>query len=204
MPRGNSRSGCWSPRPLCCCMTCAPYRPGVSRGQTYVVDKDITSRAEAQMVCEAVLDVLRPYLRRAHIDAVTDCPDEMEPEDRAALEALLAKGRLRSGWLVDPVMGIEVSVEDPEWGALERFAAWSIHVQLYGSAYVEQATFHDTGHSVIADLTADEASEVARRVESVGPLILLADKHHRGPAARGCLWPRRGGPPAHPDGAGKR
>lgn len=57
-----------------------------SERTTFVVDKDITSRADAARVCGAILDLLRPHLRSATIDAYSDFEDQL-PEDVATAEA---------------------------------------------------------------------------------------------------------------------
>jgi hypothetical protein len=51
---------------------------------TYVVDKDVTDRAEAAAVCDAVLDAVKSRLVFATVDAYSDYDDEMTPAAREA------------------------------------------------------------------------------------------------------------------------
>lgn len=62
----------------------------MTKRQDYVVDKLVTDRVEAEMVCAAVLDVLRPILRMVRIDAISDFPREMP------LPVQQAEGTLRA------------------------------------------------------------------------------------------------------------
>ena len=99
---------------------------GVDERTKYVVEKEITTRDEAAKACAAVLEVLRPALRFAAIDAYSDYNDQMPPDVAEAGKWLRQRGSdRRSG---DPGMAVEVPVSDDGWEVLCRYVPWSIHV----------------------------------------------------------------------------
>ncbi|MDP1804471.1 MAG: hypothetical protein Q8K72_04840, partial [Acidimicrobiales bacterium] len=77
---------------------------------TYVVDKEITARDEANGACAAVLEVLRPALRFAVVDAYSDYNDQMPPDVAEAERWLRQRGSDRHSG--DPGMAVEVPVSD--------------------------------------------------------------------------------------------
>jgi len=145
----------------------------------FAVDKDVVDRAEATVVCSAVLDLLRPRLDRVVIDAYSDYRDA-QPDDVAEAERwLLAKGALnRPG---DPGWAIELDPADAEhWANLRRYAPWSINVNLCADPDPRPiATLHDCGYSVTAYLTPNEAANLAEAVVVVAPVLPLALLHAR-------------------------
>lgn len=143
-----------------------------SERTTFVVDKHITSRAEAARVCDAVLDLLRPHLRSVTIDAYSDYHDQL-PEDVVTAEARLKDlGGQRGG--SDRGMGIDLdpSRED-HWRILRTYAAWSINVDLFGEHGRELGCLHDCGYSVVAELTSAEAGTLSDQLSGVAPLLPL-------------------------------
>jgi len=145
---------------------------GVDDRTTYVVE-EITTRDEAAKACAAVLEVLRPALRFAAIDAYSDYNDEMPPDVAEAGRWLRQRGSdRRSG---DPGMAVEVPVSDDGWEGLCRYAPWSIHVELYGEGPSRIGTLHDCGYSITADLNPAEASALAGGLEGISGLIPLQE-----------------------------
>lgn len=152
----------------------------MSDRETYFVDKGSVSRAEAQLIWSAVVDVLRPRLRRATVDALTDHADELTDEDRLALSVLVARGRRRRlDWIEDASTAIPVSLEDPEWIAVEQFAPRSVDVELFGEGDTHLASLQDSGRRVLVKLTAEEADQLTRRLQPVAPLISRAARQSR-------------------------
>lgn len=142
--------------------------------QTYAIEKDIVDRDEAGSVCAMVIEVLRPVLHLALVDAVSDYPDRMPDAVRRAETVLREVGARQDARGRDAVMAIEVAATDPEWEAVEAYAAWSINVDLIGAEDIRLGTLHDCGVSITADLTDSEAAELRARLPQV-PLVLLAE-----------------------------
>ena len=145
----------------------------------YAVDRDLTSREDAEAVCAAVVEVLRPVLRRARVDAVSDHAERMPPPVASAEAALRALARRQRPREREPVTTVEVTPADPEWAAFERYAAWSIDVDLLAEDERGVASFHDCGLSVTAALTAAEALRLRERLRPWAPLTPLSDVHGR-------------------------
>lgn len=145
----------------------------------YAVDKAVMDRGEAEAVCAVVIEVLRPVVRSAQIDVFTDFPDQMPVNVRRAEAQLVAaaKGRKRRG--PDGRMALLVNTDDPEWSAVETYAAWSINADLDGPNGEDLATFHDCGYSVVAALTDEEVASLRARLEPIAPVSLLSDVHDR-------------------------
>jgi len=165
----------------------------------FAVDRDLASREDAEAVCRAVVDVLRPVLRRARVDAVSDYSDEMPApvaEAEVALRALARRQRPRDR---DPVTAVEVTPADPEWAAFELYAAWSIDVDLLAEDEQEVGSLHDCGWSVTAALTDAEAVLMRERVGTTALVTLLAEVHERRRQQKrdrrkqslAALWPLR-------------
>jgi len=163
--------------------------PGVARfGQDgrrwYALDVPVLDRDRAILACAAVLDLLRPVLASVDVDAYSDFRDSLPAEVEAAQGLLRgrAKPRSRWGWWgEDSWMALPVDPQDEEqWGALRTYAAWSIHVALYGTNSGEDlGCLHDCGSSISAALTDQEAADLAAALSAVGPLI-LDDGRHKG------------------------
>lgn len=97
----------------------------------YVVDKDILDRDEAAFVSAVVLDVLGEDAAGAWVDAYSDFDDEMPEAVKAVQVALMELGARQHRR--DPGMGIELDLSNPVHARLlERFAPWSINVDLLG------------------------------------------------------------------------
>jgi hypothetical protein len=139
---------------------------------TYVVDKDIVDRTEATLACQAVLDVLRPRLTNVRIDAYSDFRDELPPEVAQAQRWLRDVGLSRGHG--DPGMGIELDpADDSSWDVLLTYASWSINVDLLSDRNRQIAQLHDCGFSVTAELTADEAVQLTRKLADIAPVVPL-------------------------------
>lgn len=150
---------------------------------TFVLDKDITARAEAGRVCEAVLDLLRPHLRTVSVDAYSDYQDQMPPEVVTVEATLKELGRRRGRG--DPGMGVELDpVLDDHWVLLRAYAAWSINVDLLGEDGRDLGCFHDCAYSVVAELTTTEAQKLSAELRDIAPVVPLAAVHARRRAAR--------------------
>ena len=149
---------------------------------TYVVDKEITARDEANRACAAVLDVLRPALRFAIVDAYSDYNDQMPPDVAEAERWLRQRGSDRHSG--DPGMAVEVPVSDDGWEVLCRYAPWSIHVELFGDGRSPVGTFDDCGFTITADLNDSEATALVSRLEGISGLIPLHDLRERKRQAR--------------------
>jgi len=145
----------------------------------FAVDKHVVDRAEATVVCSAVLDLLQPRLDRVVVDAYSDFSDA-QPDDVAEAERwLLARGALRRPG--DPGWAIELDPADAEhWAKLRLYAPWSINVDLHAESDPRPiATLHDCGYSVTAYLTQNEAAKLAEAVAVVAPVLPLALLHAR-------------------------
>lgn len=76
-------------------------------------------------------------------------------------------------------MALQVNTDDPEWSAVENYAAWSINADLAGPNGENLATFHDCGYSVVAALTGEEVASLRTRLGPIAPVSLLRDLHDR-------------------------
>jgi len=165
----------------------------------FAVDRDLTNRNDAEAVCAAVVEVLRPVLRRVRVDAVSDYADEMPPSVAEAEAVLRALARRQRPHDRDPVTAVEVTPADAEWAAMERYAAWSIDVDLLGEDEQGVGSLHDCGWSVTAALTDNEVALLRERVGAKAPVTLLAAVHERRrqqkreqrKARLGSVWPFR-------------
>src|SRR4051794_32098530 len=69
---------------------------------------------------------------------------------------------------------------DEDWAKLHRYAAWSIHVELYprpDQSVEGIGTLHDCGYSISAYLTEREAAELQTRLAGLAGVV-LADAYH--------------------------
>ncbi|HEV2809477.1 MAG TPA: hypothetical protein VGV93_03655 [Acidimicrobiales bacterium] len=151
---------------------------------TYAVGKRITDRTEAQAACRAVLDVLRPVVARAVIDAYSDDRAEMPPEIAAVEAKLRDMGRQQHHG--DPGMGIEVALDEDGWHLVRRYAPWSIHVELSDDSGRKLGTFHDCGYSIGVELTEDEAAALRARLAGIAPVAPISE----GRQAASSRWRR--------------
>jgi hypothetical protein len=150
---------------------------------TYVVDKDVTDRAEAATVCDAVLDAVNSRLASATVDAYSDYDDKLTPAAREAQHTLFAMGKEQG--LRDPGMGVNLDLGDPTaWAVLRAFAPWSINVDLWDAESNNFATFHDCGYSVVVDLSDEDASAIRSRLSPIAPVLPLSVVHARRRAER--------------------
>ena len=145
----------------------------------YAVDRELISREDAEAVCAAVVDVLRPVLRLARVDAVSDHTGLMPPSVASGEAALRALGRQQRPRDRDPVMAVEVTLVDPEWAAFERYAPWSINVDLLAEGEQQVASLHDCGGSMTAALTDAEAVLLRELLLPRAPLTPLVEVHER-------------------------
>jgi hypothetical protein len=150
----------------------------VDERTTYVLEQEITDRNDAATACVAVLEVLRPVLRVALVDAYSDYEDQMPPDVAEAQQWLRQEGASQQGG--DPGMSVEMnSLDADHWPIICRYAPWSIHVDLYGDGDAPLATLHDCGYSVTADLTPAEATALGSRLAGVSGLTLLHQVRER-------------------------
>jgi len=158
--------------------------------QDYAVGEDITDRSEATLACTATLEVLRPHLRLAIIDAFTDYADELTTSAATAQAWIRRRGSeqrhrslLHRLGLSDPAMAVHLDLtEEAEWEVLRAYAPWSIAVDLYGPDGLdgpELASFTDSGHAIVAALTDEERDVLVRELGSVAPVVRLDDLHAR-------------------------
>ncbi|PFG39925.1 hypothetical protein ATJ97_2445 [Georgenia soli] len=160
--------------------------------QEYAVEKDITDRSEATFVCTATLEVLRPHLRLAIIDAYTDYADELTTSAATAQAWIRQRGSqqrhrslLHRLGLSDPAMAVHLDLsQEAEWEILRGYAPWSIGVWLYGPGGLELGSFHDSGYSVVAALTDEERDVLVDELGPVAPLVRLDELHARRKAQR--------------------
>jgi len=156
---------------------------GGSADWTYVVDKDIVDRAEATLACQAVLDVLRPRLTKVRIDAYSAYRDELPPEVAQAQQWLRDVGRGRGHG--DPGICVKLDpADDASWDVLRTYASWSINVDLLTDRNRQIAQLYDCGNVVTAELTADEAVQVTRKLADIAPVVPLHDLRERDKAER--------------------
>lgn len=139
----------------------------------YVVEEDIVDRERAVLACTAVLEVLRPAMRSAIIDAYSDDAD-MPSAARDAEMQLRDHGARQPGR--DPAMGVEVELDDAGWRSLLAYAPWSINVELIGIDGSQLGTLHDCGRSISAELTEEEAGILRRRLAGISSVVPLRDQ----------------------------
>lgn len=120
----------------------------------------IHDRALAVRACQAVLKVMKPQAARAVLDAYTDYHTLMPPDAEAAEQALWTIGKQQHRR--DPGMNVELDLSDAQgWDLLDRYAPWSINVDVYDAVGDEIVNFHDCGLLVTALLTVDQAAMLA-------------------------------------------
>jgi hypothetical protein len=138
----------------------------VSTRERYVVDGAADGAAG---VCEAIFEVLGPLVEILRVDAYSDFTDQMPTDIRTAQSWLRARGFDRGDG--DPGISIVIEASDEIGrGIVRAYAPWSIRTTLVDSDGVNIATLDDGGHSVVVDVTADEAVALAA---ALGPLSLL-------------------------------
>ena len=147
--------------------------------QWFAVDKWVVDRAEADLVCSAVLTLLRPRINLVFVDAYSDFHDSLSDEAAEAERWLLAKGALQRRW--DSGITVQLDPTDNDhWAVLLRYAPWSINVDLCANSDPKAiATLHDCAGSVTAYLTPDEAANLAETVAAVAPVLPLDLLHAR-------------------------
>lgn len=110
-------------------------------------------------VIEAALLVLRPSIRNAWIDAVSDraWPEVRRADVRALLE-LEGQAKKRSG------LGIRTDLaDDAQLSLMARLAPYSVSAEAWGESG-ELFSAQDSGDQAWFFLTAAEASETAKRL----------------------------------------
>ena len=139
-------------------------------GTWYVVVEDIRARDLADLACRAVLDVLRPRIAGASVDAFTDFRKVITPQADAAEEELhriSATQRKGKRFLRRPSQGMNVELDasdERQWSLLSCYAPWSINVDLYDGRGVHVGTMHDCGFDISMKLSPDEAAVLTRRL----------------------------------------
>lgn len=145
-----------------------------------------TDARTAPRVWSVLLDVLGGTVARAHMDAFPD-PSwpvyaELEPDIRAAQQALERIGETRSGRARNTKMGAPLDLRNPEHLEILRlFGPFSIHCEVCGDAGVTVAVMHDEGTSCSALLSEDEVRFLRSRFAAGGLSGEII-----------CLPPRRG------------
>lgn len=147
-------------------------------------------RGQADQVCRAVLNLLRPHIGLIEIDAYTD-DDELSDPARQAQAWLRGTGSARGRG--DPGMGIRLDPSDEQhWQALRDYAARSIHVQLWGGRRErELGTLHDCASSVVVALTDPELTHLADTLGDLGSWVSLAQLRAAHRRARRAKWTAR-------------
>ncbi|WP_459643736.1 hypothetical protein [Kineococcus sp. NUM-3379] len=143
--------------------------PAVDGGRVvYVVVEEPATRATAQRVCAAVLDVLRPVAGRVLVEALSDFRLELPDEVRRA-QVDIRVPHVRSG----PQRSTSPSELDPaeelHWRPLRVYAGWARAVRVLDPAGRVLGEFADAGSRVTAALTTAEATDVAA---AITPLTL--------------------------------
>jgi hypothetical protein len=142
----------------------------------YAVDIDQKGREGVQSACIALIDTLSPILHDGFIDGYSDFP--ASAMNQAALDALaLIQQRAterasRKRWFGNPtnLMGIDLKMSRAEDRQILRdFGPWSIHAEVYsGSRKPSDGNsvmcFHDSGLSITAELTEEEATRISEQL----------------------------------------
>lgn len=153
-----------------------PTRPDAAAAdphrRTWAVEKNLTDRAEAEQVCAAVLMVLEPALHSASLDVISDFPDLMPDDVRAAEATLLLLARREQQHT-----RLDLPATASAWPAFKTYASWSIDVDLYGQDGTLLGGFHDCGYSITAELTDSEAHELQQRIQPVSAVRPPAEIH---------------------------
>lgn len=156
----------------------------------YAVDKDILERDEAALTCAAVLDVLRGDVTAVSIDAYSDYDQEMPDEIKDIQAALKEIGLTQHKG--DPGMGIGLVLSDPAHAhLLDRFAPWSINVDLLGPQGLDMGGFHDCANSVHFRASPEKAAEIAARLIAVGSVVTMSALDERRRKERRARWAGR-------------
>jgi hypothetical protein len=136
----------------------------------YVVDADLADRDDATLVCELVLEMLRPRLQLVVLDADSDFRDDLPDRVAQAQDRLRAVGVLRGAG--DGGVTVELDPADDEhWADLRTYAAWSINVDLWAEPYVTRlGSLDDCGHAVSAVLSHEQALALADELADIGPV----------------------------------
>jgi hypothetical protein len=151
-----------------------PPEPTSTPWARYVVDADLADRDDATLVCELVLEMLRPRLRLVVLDADSDFCDDLpdqvaQAQDR--LRALAAARGARRGTRRDGVIVELDPSDDAHWADLRTYAAWSINVDLWAEPYVDHiGSLDDCGHAISAVLTHEQALMLAAELTDIGPV----------------------------------
>lgn len=155
----------------------------MSERTDFTVDKEIVDRGEAVLACSVILNALGDVAQVACIDAYSDYRSSLPGEVAAAEQALRVLGSTRGRG--DPGMGVNVSRgQVAAWEAVRAYAPWSINVDFYDDNGHRLANLHDGGYRITASLTADEADEIGRGLESIAEVLPLNVWRERDRAAR--------------------
>jgi hypothetical protein len=115
-------------------------------------------------VIEAALNVLRPHVHNAWIDAVSE---RAWPEDRRADVAALLELE-KQGQRKQSGLGIRMDLtDDAQLSLMARLAPYSVSAEAWGESG-ELFSAQDSGDQAWFFLTAAQASETAKRLADVG------------------------------------
>ncbi len=149
--------------------------------RTNFVVENTDDREQAVLVCTAVLEVLRPSLGSAVVDAYSDHADKPSAAAQAEIQLRQRGAKRESG---DPGMAVEIELDEEGWDLVLAYAPWSINVELIGIDGSDLATLHDCGRSVVADLTDEEAATLRQRLAEVSAVTSLGEHRERRRQAR--------------------
>ncbi len=125
----------------------------------FMVRELIRDRDLAAHACNVVLDLVKFTAARAVVDAYTDHGKVMPSDAEAAEDMLRGRGKLQHKR--DPGMNVVLDLSDAkDWDLLNRYAPWSINVDVYDAGDDLIANLHDCGLSVSARLSADQAARL--------------------------------------------
>lgn len=145
-------------------------RTAGSTRMVWGVDPELADHGDAVLACGIILDLVRPRIAAASVDACSDYRDELPAEVEAAQERLREIGRRRRRG--DPGMDVRLDpADEQDWATLRAYAAWSIETDLFDHDDDLIAVFHDSGASIAVWATSQEAAILAEPLTDVARLL---------------------------------
>lgn len=143
----------------------------------YVVDKDVTDRAEVELIRAAVLDVLGAALQFVRIDVASPMQMPMPVPVGDAAQLLEALGAAQNPDSDDSRMGVVVEVDPSSaaWKAARVYAPRSVQVDLWDDARQWLGEFEEAGYRVRVALTDGELADLRQRLHGVAAIVSLDD-----------------------------
>ncbi|WP_380165358.1 hypothetical protein [Jannaschia sp. R86511] len=131
---------------------------------------------DGTVVCQAILNRLRPHLVRAEVDAYSDYTRDAPPEVLDVETWLTDLGRTQTRGRQDPGMAVVLDLLDVEhWQALLVYGAWSINAELWGPDSRDFGTFHDGSDSIVVALTDADVRALAEPLQTHGSFISMKE-----------------------------